>query len=80
MASKREIVMLAGRLVGMGRDESCLIGATKVSLLGTDNFTYTRMSIQNAPRDMPEGQYTLHYDGRSEAMVKRDGEWFGVGR
>lgn len=80
MASKREFAMLAGRLIGMNRDESCLIAATKVSLLGTDNFAYTRMSIQNAPGDMPEGQYTLHYDGRTEAMVKRDGEWFGVGR
>lgn len=79
MSTTREVVLMTGTLVGMGREEPCMIGAIKVSLPGNPNFTYTNMSIQNAPSTMPDGEYTLHYDGRTEAMVKRDGEWFGIG-
>ena len=79
MPTDRELVLLAGRLRGMARDESCLISATKVSLRGTGNFTYTRCSIQNAPRDLPEGQYTLEFMGRTETMKKVDGFWLAAG-
>jgi hypothetical protein len=79
MSSIRELVMFAGTVTGMGRDESCMISAIKVSLPGTDEFMYTRFQIQNAPRDMPDGQYSVRYKGRTDALVKRDGIWLSAG-
>lgn len=79
MATTRELVLLAGRLIGMGRDESCLVGATKVTALGSSSFTFVRCSIQNAPDDLPEGQYTLNFIGRTEAMKKVGGVWLAAG-
>ena len=75
MPSKRESVMLAGRITGTGRDESCIISAIKVSLPGTGDFAYTHLQIQNAPSDLPDGQYRVSYKGHTDAIVRRDGNW-----
>lgn len=79
MSSNRELVLLAGRLMGMGRDESCMISATKVSLPGTNEFAYSGLTIQNAPNDLPDGQYTLKFKGHTEAVVKSNGDWVSAG-
>jgi len=78
MTSLREAVMIDGRLVGMDRDERCLISAIKVSFAGTSVSAYSRMDIADAPDDLPEVPYTLHYEGQTVNMVKRNGDWFGA--
>jgi hypothetical protein len=83
MASFREQVFLAGRIIGMGRDESCMISATKVSLPGSGDSMYTDMSIQNAPANLPDGGYTVHYkagsESKAEAVKRQNGYWLAAG-
>jgi hypothetical protein len=75
MASHREIVMLSGRLKGMGREADCIVSAVKVSLPGTNASHYTKCQIQNAPDDLPEGQYQVTFGGDTTNVRKRDGFW-----
>ncbi len=78
MTTNRETVTLSGRLVGMGRDVSCSVRAVKVSLRGnggTVDFTYTRPVIFDAPSDLPDGPYTLTYDGQTVKVQQVNGSW-----
>lgn len=80
MATQREHVFLNGKLTGMGREAPCTISAIKVSLPGTAEYAYTRCEVYRAPDDLPEGTYTIEFDGQSEQLKKSGGFWLGVGR
>jgi hypothetical protein len=73
--SNREIVMMTGLLNGMNREEPCLVGAVKVTLPGTNVSHLARYSIQNAPTDLPDGQYQLTFNGETTTVKRRDGHW-----
>lgn len=75
MTSKRERVMLAGRLSGMGHDVSCTVHADKVTLGGTDLYEYARLHITGEPLDLPDGQYTLSFDGRTIPIQRFHSAW-----
>ena len=75
MASKREIVTLAGRLVGMGRESDCSVQAVKVSLPGTSEYNYARPVIHNVPSDFPDGLYSLTFGGVTERVQRQNGAW-----
>jgi hypothetical protein len=75
MASNREIVMLPGRLKGMGREADCTVGAVKVSLPGTNVSHYAKCSIHHEPSDLPEGQYQVTFGGETVPVQKRNGAW-----
>ena len=79
MASHREVVMLPGRLKGMGREADCTVGAVEVSLPGTNLSEYTKCSIHEAPNDLPDGQYQLTFGGQTVPVQKRDGSWLAGG-
>jgi len=73
--SDRTVLILNGELQGMGRNEGCLILATKVSLPGINQYEYAKVSIHRAPADLPDGTYTITYDGRT-AQLKKQGEFW----
>jgi hypothetical protein len=74
--SDRTTITLNGKLQGMGRTEDCLMLATKVSLRGTNQYEYAKLSIHHrAPDDLPDGTYTVTYDGRTSQMRKQGELW-----
>lgn len=77
--SKRESVILKGILKGMGREASCAILALKVSLPQLNIFEYVRCDIHEAPADLPDGQYSVSFDGRTMKVKKLDGNWLSRG-
>jgi hypothetical protein len=75
MASDRESVTMRGRLVGMGRDVECHVTAIKVSLRGTDDYQYVRPQIHGTPAGLPDGIYTITYDGVTDRVQRQYGSW-----
>jgi hypothetical protein len=75
MASYRESVTLPGRLVGMGRDVTCSVTATRVSLPGTNDYNYVRPLIHGVPVDLPDGLYTITFDEKSQRVQRQFGAW-----
>jgi hypothetical protein len=76
MSLKRELVRMPGRLQGMGHDVACTVFAEKVSLPGTDAYDeYDRLFISGAPRDLPDGTYTLTFAGRVFSAQWHIGAW-----
>lgn len=56
MALNREDVVLAGRLIGMGREETC---TQKVSLPGIIVSHLSKCNVHHAPSDLPDGEYLV---------------------
>lgn len=75
MASKRESVILPGRLVGMGRDVNCKVRVVKVSLPGTAEYNCIRPVIYDAPSDLPDGPYSITFGGKTERVQRQHGAW-----
>jgi hypothetical protein len=75
MASKREVVRLSGRLVGMGHDVECSVQAVKVSLPGTAEFNYAGPHIYDVPPELPDSLYSLMFGGRTERVQRHCGAW-----
>jgi hypothetical protein len=75
MASIHEPVTLSGRLVGMGRNVPCNVQTTRVSLPGRADYNYGRAYITNEPSDLPDGPYSVTYDGITQNVQRRDGAW-----
>ena len=63
----QRFVLSPGRLIGHGRDESCMVGANLSEQSG-----YT---IQNLAADLPEGEYRLTFGKVTTAARKHDGRW-----
>ena len=78
MASRRENVILAAQLRGMGREVDCTVSAVKVSLPGTHLYEYTRLTILGEPTDLPDGQYEVAYDGRRDRVQRKFGAWIAA--
>jgi hypothetical protein len=80
MISKKEPVILAGILVGMGCTVECTVNAIKASQLGTDEHTYTHFRIQKVSPNLQNGQYQLSCAGRTIPVQRQvGGLWVSVG-
>lgn len=74
--ARRHVIMLEGHLEGMGRIEGCFVIAVKVPLQGTDRYKYEGASIHRAPEDLPDGPYTVLFDGRRGRVKLLGGRWY----
>jgi len=62
--------MHAGTLKGMGREATCIVGML------VDNYPRdSRASIQNAPSDLPQGEYLFTFKNGSIPFRKKQGIW-----
>jgi hypothetical protein len=68
-------ITLNGKLQGVGQTEDCLVLATKVSLRGTNQYEYAKLSIHRAPDDLPDGTYTVTYVRRTSQVIKQGKLW-----
>ena len=63
--------MRPGTLKGMGREVTCIVGVT------FGNYVHSsRSTIQNAPPDLPDGQYLFTFRNGSIPFRKIRGLWF----
>ena len=76
MSSNRTIVMLPGRLKGMGTEADCTVGTTEISAPGSGLKRYTKSTIDWVSADLPDGDYEVTYGGQTDKVRKRDGDWF----
>jgi hypothetical protein len=68
--SQRKIVMFRGKLEGMNRVADCTVSAVRRTLPGTGMSALSRITIHQAPADLPEGRYTVTYsDGLQTAQM-----------
>ena len=79
MALNREDVVIAGRVVGMGREEHCTINAEKVSLPGIIVSDFSKCNVHNVPSDLPDGEYLVIFEGGMIPFHKRGGVWEPLG-
>ena len=79
MVLNREKVVIAGRLVGMGREVNCTVNAEKVSLPGIIVSHFSKCNVHNAPSDLPDGEYLVIFDGGMMPFQKHHGVWEALG-
>jgi hypothetical protein len=75
MASHREVVMLQGKLRGMGREASCILSAIKISSPLTGHPNFTKCDIHQAPDDLPDGRYEVTFGGQTAKVKNGNGFW-----
>ena len=78
MALNREDVVIAGRVIGMGREENCTLNAEKISLPGIIVSHFSKCNVHNAPSDLPDGEYLVLFDGGMIPFRKHRGVWEAV--
>lgn len=71
------IVLLRGELTGQGRQASCEVLARKST--GAVLSAYTECSVIGVSGDLPDGPYTVHFDGYRLEVKQRNGIWFPQG-
>jgi hypothetical protein len=74
--SHREIVMMTGRLKGMGREAECTVSAVKVSPPHLNIPEYVKCDIHLAPENLPDGRYEVTFEGKTMEVKLLYGLWF----
>ena len=75
MASSHRHVTLCGLLKGMEREVECRVSAFEVALPDNDASEYALVRINDAPHDLPDGRYSLHFDSRAIPVQRHNGTW-----
>jgi hypothetical protein len=71
----RSVVLIHGLLRGMGREVSCEMLAIRDSQSEKSPAVYSRCSVIEAPRDLPDGDYTVMFSGYTVSAKKEGGLW-----
>ena len=75
MISSREVVLLSGTLKGATHEAPCTVKAIKVSLPSLDIWEYVSADIEQAPSELPDGAYSVSFEGRTMKVKKVAGNW-----
>ncbi len=67
------VVLLKAQLLGHGRDAACDVLAWQ-NEPGSE-FAYRQFRVIDAPGDLPDGDYTITFEGRSYSTRKQQGQW-----
>jgi hypothetical protein len=71
----RSVVLIHGLLRGMGHEADCEMVAIRDTLSSSRPSVYTRWSVLDAPDDLPDGCYTVCFDGRAVPVRREGGLW-----
>jgi hypothetical protein len=71
----RSVVLIHGLLQGNGRQESCEMLAMRDVSAASGPVVYSRCSVIDAPQDIPDGDYTVTFDGYIVPARKQSGLW-----
>ncbi|MFZ0274718.1 MAG: hypothetical protein WB524_13815 [Acidobacteriaceae bacterium] len=75
----RSVVLIHGLLKGMGREEPCEMLAMKESQSEAGAANYFRCSVIDAPQDLPDGTYSVAFNGYVVFARKEGGLWIPDG-
>ena len=76
MASTREPVTFPGIVRGEGREATCTIQATRVSLGGAPGVSHTtHWSMVDVSDSLPDGKYEVFADGQCNKVRRVNGQW-----
>jgi hypothetical protein len=67
------VVLLRGAIGGPGAQAECDVLAWKAAAPGA--HPYARFKVVDAPRHLPDGSYTVSFDGLSFSTRKTEGWW-----
>jgi hypothetical protein len=71
----RTVVLIYGVLRGMGFEADCEMVAIKNTHPDNHRPVYTRWSVLDAPRDLPDGRYTVFFDDNAIPVRREGGLW-----
>jgi hypothetical protein len=71
----RSVVLIHGVLRGMGHEAGCDMVAIKESQPDDRSPVYSRWSVLDAPRDLPDGRYTVLCEDRAIPVRREGGLW-----
>jgi hypothetical protein len=70
----------------MGHKAACGVLARKTPVVakhphraGSPEYTYSDCAIIDAPFDLPDGEYIVHFDDHTVAATKQGGYWLSRG-
>ena len=68
----------------MSRTATCEVLARKIPLdpnlkPGSHEYTYSDCTVIDAPTDLPDGEYLVHFDDHVIAATKKDAYWLSRG-
>jgi hypothetical protein len=75
----KETVTLLAKLKGMGREVSCTVSATKLSLPEFRITGFVQCDVLQAPDDLPDGDYFVILGGRPMLVQRENGVWLQGG-
>lgn len=73
------MVLVDGRVHGMGRESACEMVALKDTDPETRRVTYSRCSVISAATDLPDGDYTVTFHEGSARVRREGGLWLADG-
>jgi hypothetical protein len=76
-------VILSGNVKGEGREAECMVEARRIGVDSGNElprtYCYTDCSVVVAPADLPDGDYTVYFDGHSFLATRLRGTWLSTG-
>jgi hypothetical protein len=70
-----ENVLVSGTLTKSGAVACCIVRVRKVSNPKLNVTEYVRADVALAPPNLPDGDYEMHFEGRSVKVKKAAGHW-----
>ncbi|HEY6446360.1 MAG TPA: hypothetical protein VIY53_07875 [Acidobacteriaceae bacterium] len=78
-AGSRSVVLVHGRVHGMGREAACEMVALKETDPETHRAAYSRCSVISTAIDLPDGDYTVTFREGRAAVRREGGLWLADG-
>lgn len=72
---ERRVETVAGIVRGMGREAHCNVRGVRFSRPGLPPAPLMQCTIEDAPSDLPDGDYVVTFDGISSQVRKTENGW-----
>ena len=73
--TQQESLLIRGKLIGMGRLADCILSAERLKARGGELCEYRKITIEEAPHDLPDGRYELVFDEQVRMVQRLCGNW-----
>lgn len=73
------MVLLHGELCGNGRKERCELVARRVLDAASGTCPYRDCAVIASPATLPDGEYTIWFEGYFATAKRQRGHWVSVG-
>jgi hypothetical protein len=73
--SIREALLVPGTLKRSDVESPCVVSAVKVTIPKFELWEFVKADVVEAPAELPDGEYELHFEGRRFKATKNAGHW-----